>query len=107
MPVVIIPDPTLELDATVRTLGSHKFRYCFLRIRIEIGVAFSRLSETGQQRPSVSVEVAGLGSAGQDGGGRVALGVTLEAIGPLLRCLSVELSARGGAAGTAWPTSVT
>src|SRR5215213_8045608 len=39
--------------------------------------------------------------------GRVAPCVTLEAIGPFRRCPSVELSARGAAAGTVRPTSVT
>src|SRR5665647_698353 len=62
---------------------------------------------TAAPKPSVSVGVAGLGLAGQDGSGRVDPGVTHEAIGPLLRCPSVELSARAGAAGTARPTSVT
>jgi hypothetical protein len=56
---------------------------------------------------SVSVGMAGLGLAGQDGSGRVAQCVTHEAIGPPRWCLSVELSARGGAAGTIRPTSVT
>src|SRR5665648_241242 len=62
---------------------------------------------TGRRRRSVSVGVAGLGLAGQDGSGRVDPGVTHEAIGPLPRCLPVELSARAGAAGTVRPTSVT
>jgi hypothetical protein len=55
----------------------------------------------------VSVGVAGLGLAGQDGSGRVAWGVTLEAIGPSRRCLQVELSTLGIAAGAVRPTSVT
>ena len=58
-------------------------------------------------KPSVSVGVAGLGLAGQDGSGRVVWRVTLEAIGPSWRCLSVELSALGIAAGAVRPTSVT
>jgi hypothetical protein len=55
----------------------------------------------------VSVGVAGLGLAGQDGSGRVAWRVTLEAIGPSRRCLPVELSTLGIAAGAVRPTSVT
>ena len=44
---------------------------------------------------------------GQDGVGRADQRVTLEAIGPLRRCSSVELSTLGSAADTARPTSVT
>lgn len=56
---------------------------------------------------SVSVYLAGPGPAGQDGSGRAEQRVTLEAIGPLRRCSSVELSTLGSAAGTVRPTSVT
>src|SRR5690606_12403993 len=56
---------------------------------------------------SVSVEMAGPGPAGQDGSGRADRRVTLEAIGPLLRCSSVELSTPRSAADTTRPTSVT
>ena len=62
---------------------------------------------TAAPKPSVSVVPAGLGLAGQDGPGRVVRCVTHEAIGPLRRCPSVELSAPSDAAGTVRPTSVT
>src|SRR5690606_35264097 len=58
---------------------------------------------TAAPRPSVSVEMAGPGPAGQDGSGRADRRVTLEAIGPLLRCSSVELSTLRSAAGTIRP----
>jgi transposase len=64
-------------------------------------------SATAAPKPSVSVVPAGLGLAGQDGPGRVGRCVTHEAIGPLRRCPSVELSAPSDAAGTVRPTSVT
>jgi transposase len=47
------------------------------------------------------------GTGWSDGSGRADRRVTLEAIGPLRRCSSVELSTLGGAAGTVRPTSVT
>ncbi len=47
------------------------------------------------------------GTGGQDGSGRGARRVTLEAIGPSRRCLPVESSALGAAAGAVRPTSVT
>ena len=47
------------------------------------------------------------GTGWSDGSGRADQRVTLEAIGPLGRCSSVELSTLGSAAGTVRPTSVT
>src|SRR5690606_41057552 len=67
------------------------------------GVQTCALPISGPPRPSVSVEMAGPGPAGQDGSGRADRRVTLEAIGPLLRCSSVELSTLRSAAGTIRP----
>jgi hypothetical protein len=64
-------------------------------------------TSNGQAKRSVSFVTAGLGLAGQDDPGRVVRCVTHEAIGPLRRCPSVELSAPSDAAGTIRPTSVT
>ena len=68
---------------------------------------FSRRTETPTEAICECGGVAGLGLAGQDGSGRVAWRVTLEAIGPSRRCLPVELSTLGIAAGAVRPTSVT
>ncbi len=77
------------------------------RRRADILAYFDHHASNGPTEAICECLTGWSGTGWSDGSGRADQCVALEAIGPLRRCSSVELSTLGSAAGTVRPTSVT